>query len=343
MASIAAVLDNNSGISRRYGPGLVAVFVGGTSGIGESTARAFIRNTDAPRVYLIGRDQTRATEIIKESQQINPDSQITFIKSDISLLREVDSACRLIQQNENKVNILFLSPGISTVKGRDETEEGLDRKLSLHYYSRMRFLQNLLPQLVKGGETNKAAESKPPLSRVVSVLEAGGENALYLDDLSLKFHYSLRNCAKHAITMNSVSMEHLASHYPQISFIHSFPGIVRTRLNRDFGTAAKCAINALIVIAKPWEIPLKESGERHLYAATSPRFAPRAYSDSSTDAAQGSDGRNGSGSYRLSPNGSTYKPSKIMELYRADGVRSVIWDHTTGVFAQVLRKQNLEP
>ena len=93
--------------------------VGGTSGIGESTARAFIRNTDASRAYIIGRDQARAAEIIKELQQMKPDSQITFIKSDVSLLREVDNACSLIQQKEDKVNILFLSPGIGTMKGRD--------------------------------------------------------------------------------------------------------------------------------------------------------------------------------------------------------------------------------
>lgn len=216
-----------------------------------------------------------------------------------------------------------------------ETDEGLDRKLNLHYYCRMRFVQNLLPQLMKGADGKQTAESKPSLSRVVSVLEAGGEAAMNLDDLSLKTHYSLRNCAKHAITMNSVSMEHLASHYPQISFIHSFPGVVRTRLNRDLGTTAKYALNALMVIAKPWEIPFDESGQRHLYAASSPRFSPRAYKDSSPDAAEGSDGRNGSGFYRLNSNGSTYKPSKIMELYRAEGVRSMIWGHTIGVFARV--------
>jgi hypothetical protein len=106
--------------------------------------------------------------------------------------------------------------------------------------------------------TNNAAN--PRLSRVISVLEAGGEPSLHLDDLSLKTNWSLCNCGKHAIAMNSASMEHLASIYPEISFIHTFPGIVRTGLNRDLGTAAKCAISALMVPAKPWEIPFEESG-----------------------------------------------------------------------------------
>ncbi|PYI14842.1 short-chain dehydrogenase [Aspergillus violaceofuscus CBS 115571] len=120
MVSIATVRENNSAITGLYGSGLVAVFVGGTSGIGESTARAFIRSTQASRAYLIGRDQARAHQIIGELQQLNPDAQITFIRSDVSLLREVDEACRAIQQQEDKVNILFLSPGVGTMNGRDE-------------------------------------------------------------------------------------------------------------------------------------------------------------------------------------------------------------------------------
>ncbi|CAG8076718.1 unnamed protein product [Penicillium olsonii] len=368
MASIAAVLDSNSNITRHHGPGLVAVFgkfsvlrelrhdwlrrlplfllflvfiltfpVGGTSGIGETTARAFIRNTDASRAYLIGRDQASAMSIIEELKKLKPESEVTFIRSDVSLLREVDKTCAAIQEKEDKVNILFLSPGTGSTNGRTETDEGLDRKLNLHYYSRMRFVQNLLPQL-RNADHSRTRDHKP-LSRVVSVLEAGGEGALQLDDLSLKTHWSLRNCGIHSITMNSVSMEHLASVYPQTSFVHSFPGIVRTRLDRDLCTVAKCAMKALIVLAKQWEISFEESGERHLYAATSPRFPPHAYKDSASDAAEGSDGRIGSGSYRLSSQGSPYKPSKIMERYRVDGVRSMIWDHTLGVFAQVRGRQ----
>ena len=35
--------------------GLVAVFVGGTGGIGESTAKEFFQRTVEPRAYIIGR------------------------------------------------------------------------------------------------------------------------------------------------------------------------------------------------------------------------------------------------------------------------------------------------
>lgn len=93
--------------------------MGGTSGIGESTARAFIRNTDASRAYLIGRDQGRAAQIIDELRHMKPDSHVSFIKSDVSLLREVDDTCSVIQGKEDKLNVLFLSPGVGTTGGRD--------------------------------------------------------------------------------------------------------------------------------------------------------------------------------------------------------------------------------
>ena len=78
-----------------------------------------MRNTDAARVYIIGRDQARASQMIEELRQTKPDSQVNFIQSDVSLLRNVDKACHAIQQKEDKLNLLFLSCGIGTSKGRD--------------------------------------------------------------------------------------------------------------------------------------------------------------------------------------------------------------------------------
>ena len=98
---------------------LIFHVVGGTSGIGESTARAFIRNTTASRAYLIGRDQARASRIIEELRQIKPDSQVEFIKADVSLLREVDEVCMDIKKKEDRLNLLFLSPGTGSMNGPD--------------------------------------------------------------------------------------------------------------------------------------------------------------------------------------------------------------------------------
>lgn len=205
----------------------------------------------------------------------------------------------------------------------------------------MRFVVNLLPQLTKAGTAEDSAPGKPVpgrnLSRVVSVLEAGGEAPLNLDDLSLKTHYSLRNAAKHAITMTTLSMQELAASHPTTSFIHAYPGVVKTGIMREFGAVTRAAMNAMFVLAKPWMVPLTESGDRHLYAATSPRFPPSA-SDGAGDAAPGADGVKGSGAYLLHWDGSNAGNQKVLEEFRKNRTGKLVWEHTVGVFESICGK-----
>ena len=70
-------------------------------------------------MYLVGRNESRASRIIQELQSINPEGKINFVQSDVSLLRNVDKVCEEIQVKEEKINLLFLSAGFLTLKGRD--------------------------------------------------------------------------------------------------------------------------------------------------------------------------------------------------------------------------------
>lgn len=108
-----------------------------------------------------------------------------------------------------------------------ETIEGLDRKLSLHYYARMRFIHNLIPQLNNVSQTGNSGNA---LSRVISVLDAGHETNHRMDDLDLRKHYSVQACDVHATTMTSVMMKEFASQHPSITFIHSYLGIVKSNI-----------------------------------------------------------------------------------------------------------------
>lgn len=53
MVSIESVRKSNA--QGKSLPGLVVVFVGGTGGIGESTAKELFLRTTRPRAYIIGR------------------------------------------------------------------------------------------------------------------------------------------------------------------------------------------------------------------------------------------------------------------------------------------------
>lgn len=329
MIPLADVRASNAAL-KSLPAGLVAVFVGGTSGIGLFTARELVRNTVSPHIYLIGRNQTEATKIIEELKGINASSQVDFIQKDVSLLKNVDEACKEIAAKEKQVNLLFMTCGYFTLKGREETTEGLDRKFALHYYSRMRFINQLQPLL-------NAAATNSTLSRVLAVLDPqpGMRMATNFSDLSLKNNFSLKNCAVHASSMTNLSFSHLASKNPGTSYVHAFPSGVDTGVGRDAWGPLKFIMAPLLKVAmKPLSVNQDESGERHLYAATSSTFAPKALGDSA-NAVTGGDGVKGSGSYLLNWNSDVLPDTPKAKSLREEGGEAKVREHTEEVFRKI--------
>lgn len=101
-----------------HASGLVAVFVGATSGIGMGTLKQFAKYAQAPKVYILGRSKKAAVSLLSEIQSSNPEGKFEFIETEISLMKNVDLACDQIKANEEKVDILFMSPGYLSFDGR---------------------------------------------------------------------------------------------------------------------------------------------------------------------------------------------------------------------------------
>ena len=104
------------------GQPLVAVFFGGTSGIGSYTIRSLATacadGGKGLRAYIVGRKVKAAEEIISECRGIYPDGQFKFVKAeDLSLIQEVDRVCAELIQLEEKeaqdprIDYLMLSTG----------------------------------------------------------------------------------------------------------------------------------------------------------------------------------------------------------------------------------------
>lgn len=102
---------SNALIGSSLPSGLVGVFAGATSGIGASTLKVFIKNARKPRAYLIGRSESRATIVIEECKRLNPDAELHFLASDLSLMKNVDTVCQKILEKESVVNILMMTFG----------------------------------------------------------------------------------------------------------------------------------------------------------------------------------------------------------------------------------------
>lgn len=97
MVSLDLVRKANSSLESRF-PRPIALFVGGTSGIGRSTLRQLALNTIAPKAYIVGRSKSNAQPLLKELHQINPLGSFNFIEADVSLISNVDKACESIKQ-----------------------------------------------------------------------------------------------------------------------------------------------------------------------------------------------------------------------------------------------------
>lgn len=93
--------------------------VGATSGIGESTLKQWCRHTIKPRVYVVGRSQDAADRIFSELKTIQPETEANFIRKDLTLIKNVDEVCEEIKAKESKLNLLFMTPGTLSLKGRD--------------------------------------------------------------------------------------------------------------------------------------------------------------------------------------------------------------------------------
>lgn len=111
MVDISAAQASNEMATASLPAAMGAVFVGGTSGIGEYTLKRFAQHTKSPKVYLVGRSQEAADRIIQECSKLNPDGQYIFIQSDVSLLNNVLSVCEHILSKEESINLLFQTQG----------------------------------------------------------------------------------------------------------------------------------------------------------------------------------------------------------------------------------------
>ncbi|KAJ6537766.1 NAD(P)-binding protein [Mycena capillaripes] len=280
MPSLSIVRTFNAAFSPSYTP--VAIFVGGTSGIGQGMAEAFARHTKGnAHIVIVGRNRAAAESIIATFPKPTAAGvKHEFVECDATLMKNVHRVAGELYARFPRINILALSTGVMTMNGRDETEEGIDRKLALHYYGRWRFIKDLLPAL-------EAAHQGGEDAKVISVLAAGDGGKIDLDDLGLKKNFSVSNAAAAAPTYNDIMVnvrthflswiyllvcylsaaQDLAARHPGLSFVHSYPGVVATGLlNSSDSRILKATSSILMPLLKPFIYSVETSGEHQLYA-----------------------------------------------------------------------------
>ena len=206
MPSLSFIRTSNAAFKSSYPP--VAVFVGGTSGIGQGMVERFAHLTKGnSSIIIVGRNRQAAETIFASLPPPSSPGTATreFIQCDATLMSNVHTASQEILKRYKKINYLVITAGIVSLKVRDETSEGIDKKMALHYYARWRFIHDLVPSLVRAKEAGEEAKT-------MSVLSAGRGGEIDVEDLELKKSSSLLKSALTSGTYNDLMLEVIVFH-----------------------------------------------------------------------------------------------------------------------------------
>ena len=331
MVSYKEIQASNALINDATAP-RVAVFVGGTSGIGQSTVRALVATGASMRIYVVGRksSEERMRAFIRELHAINPTAEVIWTEGEVALLAETKRVCEAIKTKESRVDLLFLTAGYAPFGPRRETAEGLEIVQSLEYYSRMLFVLHLLPLL---------GEAEAP--KVVSVLGGGLEWAtIDMDDLDLKKpgNFGGVKAQTQYAAMNTTTLEKLADDNPNVTFIHSWPGWVNTGNVRRGSDPHSIMAWFVWLILEPliglFGFSEEESGQRHLFQSTSAAFGGRGVRWKGKPGIN-SRGKPADGLFLVNFKCDCTPNAKVMPLLREKALGK-IWDHTQEVLRPYL-------
>lgn len=209
--------------------------------------------------------------------------------------------------------------------------------LAVGYYARARFTINLLPLLRRA----------TGLRRLVTVLAGAHDGPIFTDDFQAR-KMSVLSLRGHVVSMTDMLLEKLAEQAPEVSFVHNYPGTVKTGIGRDANTMLVRIVSWIVpVIGMFLYIPIKESGERHLFFATSAKYPARSGETAGVpapggvDVADGTDGASGSGVYSIHWDGESAGPKvvRLLRGMREEGMTQQVWDHTEGEFKRIFGSQ----
>ncbi|KAI0699878.1 NAD(P)-binding protein [Cerioporus squamosus] len=254
MPALTAARTANAAFAPAYFP--IAVFVGGTSGVGRACAEAFARYTKGnAHIVIVGRNKSAADEIIASfPKPTNPEAKHEFVSCDVFLMRNIQATTASLRGRLPKINFLVLSPGLANLRGRDETVEGIDKRLGLHYYARWKFVYDLLPLVRQAKDAGEDA-------KVMSILGAGFGGPVDLKNLGLKKSYSAMKAGL-ASPINIYRPDHYVRENPVLAFIHVNPGAVATPIMQS----KRWAFRQIIALRNALSTAPEDCAEYMLYA-----------------------------------------------------------------------------
>ena len=221
--------------------GRSAVVAGGTSGIGRGVA---LRLAELGlRVTILGRDAARGAAVVAEMRARGAAAGSAHAAVDAFSLSAIGDFAAAYARAQDALDVLVMSQGMATLQGFTPTADGLDEKLTLHYFGRAKLAQGLLPLLRRGVAPT-----------VISVLSAGVHAGVadWAADPELARTYSLKRAADAAGFYNDLLADAMARApgNERVLFVHAAPGFVATNWGNEMPAPVRWLVRAAQVLGK---------------------------------------------------------------------------------------------
>ncbi len=122
----------------------VAVITGGTTGIGQATAKLF--HAEGARVFITGRNE----KTLAEAKNHLPDD-ITAIRSDASKLEDIEALAVELKDRAGHIDVLYVNAGVAKFMPFESiTPQLFDEMFSINVRGAYFTIQKLLPLMGEG-------------------------------------------------------------------------------------------------------------------------------------------------------------------------------------------------
>ena len=202
--------------------GKLAVITGGSRGIGEMIARAYVEN--GARVIITARNAAVCDGLAAELSKIG---ECVSIPADLSKMEEIERFAAEVAKREPKVDILVNNAGASWGAPFDDfPESGWDKVMDLNVKSIFFLTQKLIKQL-------EAAGTSQDYARVINIGSIDGQ---HVSDLET---YSYAASKAGVLHMTKMMAKFLAGRHIAVNAIAPgfFPSKMTAAIPADFSKA----------------------------------------------------------------------------------------------------------
>ena len=237
------------------------VITGATSGIGHGIAKG-LASLDHDLV-LIGRDEKKGQQVVKQLQDYSRNAAITYYNIDLCSQKQIRQTGEEIRSRHPQIDVLINNAGVWTSRC-ELTDEKIEKQFAVNHLAYFLLTHILYPNIAKsadgriiniGSDSHKFGKinfDDLNLERSYHGLKAYGQSKL----ANLLFTYELHRVKKH---------DHVSVYCVQ-------PGLVKT----DIGIKHTNPFHALMwKLRRLGGVTPEEAAQTAIYLATSPEAAGR--------------------------------------------------------------------